>query len=80
MNDFEPNSGASSRVTRIVDLLSNVASAATILSIVVVSGIMLQEFEAFRSIEQNDRTRSNTERSNVKKEKEKISEKNISNL
>lgn len=80
MNDFEPNSGASSRVTRIVDLLSNVASAATILSIVVVSGIMLQEFEAFRSIEQNDRTRSNTERSNVKKEKEKISKKNISNL
>lgn len=71
MNDFEPNSGASSRVTRIVDLLSNVASAATILSIVVVSGIMLQEFEAFRSIEQNDQTRSNTKRSNVKKKKEK---------
>lgn len=38
-------------------------------SIVVVSGIMVEEFQAFRSIEQNDQTRPNAKRSNIKKKK-----------
>lgn len=54
-------------------------------SIVVVSGIMVEEFQAFRSIEQNDQTRPNAKRSNIKKKKrkkkkEERKKKNILNL
>lgn len=52
-------------------------------SIVVVSGIMVEEFQAFRSIEQNDQTRPNAKRSNIEKKKKKKEErkkKNILNL
>lgn len=48
-------------------------------SIVVVSGIMAEEFQAFRSIEQNDQTRPNVEYKKEKKKKEKR-RKNILNL